>query len=653
MNKFYLPHIKKISIYEYSLYECPLVIDFSSKLNIIYGTNGTGKSTLLMMLLFSIVGPYKGGIKTKVRKEQRRDNRPIYEESFFRDRTIDYSADAKIVSIFTIKNDEYEVTHSLVDGRLLSASINGILLIGKIVTYRTYENKYFKPQASNVLYENNEVKEYLIYNYQNMLKKSTSLPGGVNTLISMLLDVMFFDEGRNLTFWDSNLQETIIGKYIVDANFYENYCEQKLNSKALESSYKKSSETLNYMSKFFEKEKEEKKVSCDEYDKIELQIELNNLDNEINRLENSRSDDQILYERKNSELLIFFRKEEDLLEKISTLEDKWYSNLFPNQYDTYYKRFSNRMLDGVCPICGNVHEFNLKTEDCIMCKERLKLRETTNLVKIDIERKNIQNQLSQNKITIAQIKVEMESIKKRIDLYKRQISEKFLRKNQIEVHLNPDKNQSEDSDSRRLEKAKMERDKALALFNTSKSEEERMRKIIEDSLLENFNVFKSSFLNYATSFFGETHKEDLSLPFSDENSLDTLMIKFRLDGKDRDESYMLSESQRIFTDLAFRFSVLTTFHDQSFFICETPDSTLDMFHEEKAVKTFQVYINKGNSLILTANARRSSLISQLYGSYTAEEVNVVDLTQLSKLALDEQFSFSSYIGGLNDGSQQG
>lgn len=650
MNKFYLPHIKKLKIYDYSLYNCPLIIDFSSKLNIIYGTNGTGKSTLLMMILFSIVGPYRGGIKTKVRKEQRRDNRPIYEESFFKDRTVAYSGDAKIVSEFSINNDEYEVTHSLLDGKLLCASVNKSWLTGKIVTYRTYESKYFKPQTNILNDENDEIKEYLIYNYQNKLKESTGLPGGVNTLISMLLDVMFFDEGRKLTFWDSNLQETIIGKYIVDADFYENYCEQKLNSKALESAYKKKSETLNYMSKFFEKEKEEKKISLNDNEEIKLRIELNNIENEIIKLENSRNDDQKLYERKNSELLSLSQKEEILREKNSALEDRWYSNLFPSQYAIYYKRFSKRMLDGVCPVCGTVHEFNLKTENCIMCKETLKLEETTDLVKIDIDRKNNQNQLSQIKKTINQLKSEMESIKKRVDLYRKQINEKVLSKNQIEIRLNPDKSSSVDSDNRRLEKARSERDQALAIYNNAKREEDKMRQVIENSFLDNFSTFKYTFLNYANSFFGETHEVGLSLPFNEESAIDTLMIKFRLDGKDRDDSYMLSESQRIFTDLAFRFSVLTTFHDRSFFICETPDSTLDMFHEEKAVKTFETYINKGNSLILTANARKSSLISKLYNVYNPTEVNVVDLTQISKLAINEKCSFSSYIGGLNNES---
>lgn len=650
MNKFYLPHLRKLKIYNYSLYDCPLIIDFSSKLNIIYGTNGTGKSTLLMMILFSIVGPYRGGIKTKVRKEQRRDNRPIYEESFFKDRTVAYSDDAKLISEFSINDDEYEVTHSLVDGKLLSASVNKSSLTGKIVTYRTYESKYFKPQTNTLNVENEEIKEYLIYNYQSKLKESTGLPGGVNTLISMLLDVMFFDEGRKLTFWDPNLQETIIGKYIVDADFYENYCEQKLNSKALESAYKKKSETMNYMSKFFEKEKEEKKNPLNDNQEIELRIELNNLENEIIRLENSRNNDQILYERKSSELLTLSQKEEFLREKNSALEDKWYSNLFPSQYDTYYKRFSKRMLEGVCPVCGTFHEFDLKTEDCIMCREKLKLKETTDLVKIDIDRKNNQNQLSQIKKAINQLKSEMELIKKRVDIYRKQINEIVLRKNQIEIRLNPDKFPSEDSDSRRLEKAKSERDQALANFNDAKRKEDKMRQVIEESLVDNFSTFKTTFLNYANSFFGETHKVGLSLPFNEENTIENLMIKFRLDGKDRDESYMLSESQRIFTDLAFRFSVLTNFHDISFFICETPDSTLDMFHEEKAVKTFETYINKGNSLILTANARKSSLISKLYSLYDPAEINVVDLTQISKLAINEEFSFSSYIGGLNNES---
>ncbi len=51
MNKFYLPRLEEIVITDYGLYKCPLKITFNSKLNVIFGTNGTGKSTLLMLIL--------------------------------------------------------------------------------------------------------------------------------------------------------------------------------------------------------------------------------------------------------------------------------------------------------------------------------------------------------------------------------------------------------------------------------------------------------------------------------------------------------------------------------------------------------------------------------------------------------------------------
>lgn len=278
MNKFYLPRLEEIVITDYGLYKCPLKITFNSKLNVIFGTNGTGKSTLLMLILFSIIGPYRGGIKTKTRNEQRKDNRPLYDEDFFINRVIQFEDMARVTSKFYINGDKYEVTHSLNDCSLRKVIINDEEIKGKVVTYKTYESKYSKTREKG---EHNaeELKGYLIYEYQERIKESTDLPGGVNTLINMLLDVMFFDEGRKFTFWSADLQETIIGKYIVDKDFYEEYCEKKLETKALESKYKKASETANFMTKFLQKEKRETDSRYN--DENELRIKLVKLDNDI------------------------------------------------------------------------------------------------------------------------------------------------------------------------------------------------------------------------------------------------------------------------------------------------------------------------------------------------------------------------------------
>lgn len=642
MNKFYLPRLEEIVITDYGLYKCPLKITFNSKLNVIFGTNGTGKSTLLMLILFSIIGPYRGGIKTKTRNEQRKDNRPLYDEDFFINRVIQFEDMAQVTSKFYINGDKYEVTHSLNDCSLRKVIINDEEIKGKVVTYKTYESKYSKTREKG---EHNaeELKGYLIYEYQERIKESTDLPGGVNTLINMLLDVMFFDEGRKFTFWSADLQETIIGKYIVDKDFYEEYCEKKLETKALESKYKKASETANFMTKFLQKEKRETDSRYN--DENELRIKLVKLDNDIQYNTGELNKRQQEYQRKNERILQLLQEIEKIKEKIQELDEIWYKNLFPSQYTKFYTKFSKKMIENVCPMCGQKHSFNIKTEDCIFCQSKLEIEEKPDLVKVDIERRNQQMVLASKNKELEGLRKELAKQKQQISLTKQDIEQKISEKNQIEVSLNPINSALEQNDAKRLEKARQDRDEALLAYNTSKEEENVMKKEVEAKLVNNFRDFSSIFCRYAKSFFGGNHVVKLSLPFITDESIDETMIRFSLDGKERTESFMLSESQRIFTDLAFRFAILTSFHEQSFFMCETPDSTLDLLHETNAVNTFKEYINMGNTLILTANARKSNLVSELYNSYDEKDKNVIDLTELSKLALEERISFYDYVGG--------
>jgi len=87
-------------------------------------------------------------------------------------------------------------------------------------------------------------------------------------------------------------------------------------------------------------------------------------------------------------------------------------------------------------------------------------------------------------------------------------------------------------------------------------------------------------------------------------------------------------------------------------MCETPDSTLDSIHEGYAANTFKSYINSNNTLILSANARQSKLISILYNSCINDDnVNVIDLTKISKYSIDKNgkstTSFEDYLRGAN------
>lgn len=646
MNKFYLPELQTLIIKDFSLYKSPLRFDFTKKLNIVYGTNGTGKSTLLMLLLFSLVGPYRGAIKTRIYKEERRDSRPLYDEDFFQNRANRTEKEATIEVTFRINNDQFYTKHSLYNCKLLYVEKNGSNLLGEIVTYKTYETKFFKnSEATSRIPKEDELDKYLIFQYHQALNASTQLAGGINTLINMLLDVMFFDESRKFTFWDADLQEMIIGKYIVDSKFYENFTDKKLNVKALESIYKKKSETHNYMRKFFTKEREQENKPIDSH--LEQRVKIEEIELDIEKLQSERYKAQELYNTKQKILINLSSKEEQLKRHLSSIDSEWYSNLLPSQYHKYYTKFHNIMLQNKCPVCDVAHKFDLHTECCVVCGEKLQTQKDINIIELDIQRKDYQIKLNQNSFELETIQKELSNIKEKIDSTLKDLNKLHRQKNEIEILRKPEVNLIEQSDSQRLDKAQDEKKRALDNLNNEKHEESTMRKELNDQLEANFENYKTNFMLFANSFFDSKYQKNLTLPFlaDDLDKQKEPMIRFTLDGKERNESFTLSESQRIFTDLSFRFSILTHFHEKSFFICETPDSTLDMFHEQNAIKTFINYIEKGNSLIITANARHSNLVRDLYKSFDKSDVTVIDLTQISSLALEENFSFIQYLEG--------
>ena len=108
------------------------------------------------------------------------------------------------------------------------------------------------------------------------------------------------------------------------------------------------------------------------------------------------------------------------------------------------------------------------------------------------------------------------------------------------------------------------------------------------------------------------------------------LFKIQLNGSDRETYYDMSESQRIFLDLSYRLSILDYFHLNSYFVCETPDSTLDLIFEDNAVRTFANYISAGNSLILSANARNSTLILKLAEQFK-NSLGIVNLLEKSRV----------------------
>lgn len=640
---FYLPKPSYVEIRGYGLYACPLRIDFSKKLCVVYGTNGTGKSTLLQAILFSIIGPYKQGLKTTTRNFDRKDSRPVYSRNFFFDRVAieNLNDSPEIEAYFSLgPNHDVKVIHSLKDCKLIYADIDGIEIEGEIEDYQKYEKKYslYLGNKKNI----NKLVNYKIWKYQEKIAELSGLPGGFNTLISMFTDVMFFDESRQYTFWKESTQDVIIGKYILDAKSYEDYMEAKRKTKASESIYKKKSETANFMKKFFEREKQKAVAPSSN---IDNKLKILNLEEEIDQLNNELNNVTDEYMSIQRDILSLYTDIKIAQEKLKKLDVSWCSNFLTPTYKKFYDENYPIMIKGVCPACGKEHDFDLSSSNqCIFCQESLDIASEIDIFEIDKSKKILKEEISEKNKVYQNDAERMDSLKNESDHIKIKIQELEEEKQSLEVQNRPETDPFFKHDEERITKALQEREDARKEYLKNQGIEREKSKFLEEEFEERFEEYKITFLKYAVAFYGKNHRVDLSLPFRGEDALENAMLCFKLDGKERSSAEMLSESQRIFTDLAFRFSILSCYHDYSFFVFETPDSTLDVFHENNAKKTLETYISGNNNLIVSVNARKSTLVADMIESLGLNNVNIIDLTLISNLSDSESImTFDDYI----------
>ncbi len=102
MKTYYLPRIKELYISNYDLYICPFNVKFSEKINLVFGTNGLGKTTFLNIIQYAIIGPYTGKVESRNWKEQQKLKRPTLEKYYFRNRMHEQSDEAEVKVIFNL-----------------------------------------------------------------------------------------------------------------------------------------------------------------------------------------------------------------------------------------------------------------------------------------------------------------------------------------------------------------------------------------------------------------------------------------------------------------------------------------------------------------------------------------------------------------------
>ncbi|EAA8668932.1 AAA family ATPase, partial [Salmonella enterica] len=155
---------------------------------------------------------------------------------------------------------------------------------------------------------------------------------------------------------------------------------------------------------------------------------------------------------------------------------------------------------------------------------------------------------------------------------------------------------------------------------------ESISREIEQQIISNTSKFSALFSEYAENFLGVK----CSLTFDKLTSGNRRFYPV-IDGKTRIYEEELSESQRFFIDHSFRMSILSFFYSTpTFYIVETPDSSLDISYEENAANVFIRFLQSPNSLIITSNLNNSSFVNHIIDNNKDVSVSLVRLLDIAK-----------------------
>ncbi|EGF21848.1 chromosome segregation ATPase family protein [Streptococcus sanguinis SK1058] len=608
---YYLPKIKRLKIDNFDLYKCPLEIDLSDKLNIIFGTNGLGKTTLLNIIRYSVIGPYKGRERVRNYKDQQKSRRPMFDRDYFKNRMQVPLNEAEVEVEFSIANDTFVTKHSLYSHRLISFSVNGKKEEEreKGLDYEKYERKYF----SSI--NDKQLSESLINKYHKELIKSSGFPD-INSFILMLTEIMFFSEARNFVFWDENLSKLVLSKFMPREKYFE-YSETQKLIKKYDSQARLRSYKMSMVKEFLGEDlnKSDYNVySLKDLEDVEFKIKtINTKIHEYRELLNKRTQERLQN-----------RAEIDRLRaELAVLENKWYRNIFPNDYQDFYDKFTPILSSGVCPFCGTEHiDFHIDILECFFCKSRININTDVDLTEIEIKQKNLQIKKKTLDLRYEELNKEIEVINNSVKDGESELFETTKEKLKIKRKMDSVPNDNLE----KYNQLNLEKELFLNKLEETKKKENQLADDIDQSIKSVFLNFSKIFYKYAYSFLGNDSNIRLELVGSGENTL----FKFFLNNSARESEESLSESQRIFIDMAFRLATLEFFHKDTYFMSETPDSTLDYLFEENAVDTFNSYLKSGNTLFLSANARNSSLVSSLIKKNSS--IKIINLLDISRHA---------------------
>ncbi|MEM1405955.1 MAG: AAA family ATPase [Bacteroidota bacterium] len=655
MNAIFLPELLAIEIKNFTLYPNGLDFkhDFIKGINMIVGGNGMGKTTLVNIIKYALIGHYKEEYDyTRSYKGNRIEKRISNPWAYFSKRDVSPQlADGKpfVRLFFRIKNTEFEITRCLENIEILEAKVAGESIKGEPLSQKQFDLlSYEVTREKNDTLKKDKTKKIeasLPFKFEKAVENSTNVP--FDDLIFFVNKILFFGEDHKTILWNDNpendVQMELFNKYFNDSELNRLREETKRQAKYYDTQARHKSEDIRVINGLLDKVKGDDD-SGQEKNEDEVRAHITDLRKQIETLTykiDQKQEDREKYEK---ELKILNNSVNELSQRANVLEadlnkherdhllSKWVT--LHSSYEIFEKSLKT---NSICPMCSqDVPEKTLKSildkpADCILCGQEIIERKDETVEKKDSNLKNSLNatyeQISTHQKKIYTYENTLEKLDQDFNdlaVEKRRLSSE-LRK--LEYDSINDDGEEKITDLTpfydELDQLELDKEKYHTMSRECREKVMGISERIEGEIVKNALRFSSLFAGYAGKFLGV----ECSLTFDNLNGQRRFYPV--IDGAIREQEEELSESQRFFVDHSFRMSILSFFYNRpSFYIVETPDSSLDISYERNAADVFIKFLANPYSLIITTNLNNSEFLDYLVKSY--KQISIINLLDIAR-----------------------
>jgi len=644
-RQIYLPELLSINIKNYTLYPNGLdyTFDFVKGVNLVLGGNGMGKTTFVNIIRYAILGLYKKPFGyTRTYQGNIIEKRQLFPQKYFSNRMDDsiHTDASPTVSIsMKINNVTVELTRDLSTITLTKLKIDGTEVFGSLVNQFSYEKLSDAAKVNT-----------LPYLYEKIIKTNTNLE--FDDLIFFVNEVLFFGEDHKTILWNDgdffpDVQSELFNKYFNDPVLDKKRQEAIRKAKYFDSLSRHSSEDMRAINKVLSQMKDTSlSANCSTTNTGDTALTLIDLKGKLAEMEArlasiqkeraSKSQDILLLQNEINKISL---SANDIDKQLRQIEEQLNNHIWETLHPSYHVFIKNIQLNHICPMCNQPNEELVEkvtndSNSCFACSSSINENTETDTIlrkrfdEISTHRKTLYQSINTKKRTIQNIEqqiISLDSEFSNIELKRRTIMQQ-VRELEYENAMSDNSQNSiqpflDEVNRLTLQKEtyQKQRDEQYNIVTSISNE-------IEDVITANVHVFSSIFAQYAGKFLGVPCELTYIKQTGDTNKRFYPVI----DGKVRFYEEEMSESQRFFVDHSFRMSILTFFYrTPSFYIIETPDSSLDISYERNAASVFAEFLKKPNSLIITSNLNNSLFIEHLLDQEDID-LGVVGLLEIAK-----------------------